>query len=116
MSTDTPPADGPATNEALAADLIGLRNALTTPEAVGRALTYFVLTETVRRGKQIDANTIELPMTITTTIDRPATHSDSSHSTTTETCVHHAISLFGHEVVGWSECHTTHGSGSVHMG
>ena len=115
MSTEPPAYTASATNDALAAELVRLRNASTTPEAVGRALTYFVLTETVRRGTQIDANTFELPMTVRTTIERPATDAGGTHSTTTETCVHHSISLFGHEVLGWSECHTTHGSGSVHM-
>ena len=114
MSTEAPRGTGP-TNEALAADLVRLRNALTTPEAVGRALTYFVLTEAVTRGKQIDANTFELPMTVTTTVERPATDSGGTHETTTETCVHHSISLLGHEVVAWTTCHTTHGSGAVHM-
>lgn len=115
MSTAAPP-DEPNVNEALAADLVRVRNAVTTPEAVGRALTYFVLTEAVKQGKQVDSNTFELPMTVTTTVERPATDSGGMHSTTTETCVHHSISLLGHEVVAWTTCHTTHGSGSVHMG
>ena len=116
MSTESSSGTDRTTNEALATDLVRLRDALTTPEAVGRALTYFVLTEAVRRGKQIDANTFELPMTVTTTIERPATDSGSAsqpaHHTMTETCVHHALEVFGVEVVAWTTC-TSH-SGSVH--
>jgi len=116
VSAEGTSSTAPTTNEGLAADLVRIRNSITTPEAVGRALTYFVLTEAVTRGKQIDANTFELPMTITTTIERPATDSGSTHETTTETCAHHSLSILGHEVVGWTECHTTHSSGGVHLG
>ena len=39
------------TNDALAADLVSLRNSLNTPETVGRALANFVLTEAITRGR-----------------------------------------------------------------
>jgi len=89
------------TNEALAADLVSLRNSVNTPETVGRALANFVLTEAITRGTQVDANTFELPMVVTTKIDRR--ESDSS----TTVCTHHGISVLGTEVIGWDSCTTT---------
>lgn len=105
METPTGPAtpDGVEgrTNAALAADLVSLRNSLNTPETVGRALANFVLTEAITRGTQVDANTFELPMVVTTKIERRDT--DSS----TQVCTHHGISVLGVEVIGWDSCTTT---------
>ena len=100
---------GPATpegaegrsNEALAADLVSLRNSLNTPETVGRALANFVLTEAITRGTQIDATTFELPMVVTTKIERQ----DTDETTTVTT--HHSISVFGVEIIGWDSTTTT---------
>jgi len=89
------------TNEALAADLVSLRNSLNTPETVGRALANFVLTEAITRGTQVDATTFELPMVVTTKIERRDTDS------TTTVCTHHSISVLGTEVIGWDSCTTT---------
>jgi hypothetical protein len=103
------PSTGPGTpegvqgksNEALAADLVKLRNSLTTPEVVGRTLANFVLTEAITNGTQTDANTFELPMVVTTKVERRDT--DSS----TQVCTHHSISVLGVEVVAWDSCTTT---------
>ena len=103
---DSPGPAGPdgvegRTNEALAADLVSLRNSLNTPETVGRTLANFVLTEAVTRGTQVDATTFELPMVVTTKIERQDTDS------TTTVCTHHGISVLGTEVIGWDSCTTT---------
>lgn len=103
------PSTGPGTpegvqgksNEALAADLVKLRNSLTTPEVVGRTLANLVLTEAITNGTQTDANTFELPMVVTTKVERRDI--DSS----TQVCTHHSISVLGVEVVAWDSCTTT---------
>ena len=103
MSSQKPPMpDGtPDTpNEALASDLIAIRNSLNTPETVGRALANFVLTEAVTQGTHVDADTFDMPMTVTTTVVRP--ESDE----TTVVCSHHSITVGGHELIGWHSCHT----------
>ena len=105
MEAPTGPAtpDGPEgrTNDALAADLVSLRNSLNTPETVGRALANFVLTEAITRGTQIDATTFELPMVVTTKIERQDTDATTATVTT-----HHSISVFGVEVIGWDSTTT----------
>jgi|tagenome__1003787_1003787.scaffolds.fasta_scaffold20973345_1 hypothetical protein len=89
------------TNEALAADLVTLRNSLNTPETVGRALANFVLTEAIAQGTQVDATTFELPMVVTIKIDQRDTDSR------TTVCTHNSISVLGVEVIGWDSCTTT---------
>ena len=89
------------TNDALVADLVSLRNSLNTPETVGRALANFVLTEAITRGTQIDATTFELPMVVTTKIERQDTDA------TTTVTTHHSISVFGVEIIGWDSTTTT---------
>jgi hypothetical protein len=54
MSSSTDPTAPPedSAKDALAAELIRIRNRLTSPEEVGGALSYYVLTEAVRRGSK----------------------------------------------------------------
>lgn len=103
MSSEGPPMpDGTpdSPNAALATDLIAIRDSLNTPETVGRALANFVLTEAVAQGTQVDADTFDMPMTVTTTVVRP--ESDRA----TVICSHHSITIGGHELIGWHSCHT----------
>jgi hypothetical protein len=104
MSSEGPPMpDGApdSPNMALATDLIAIRNSLNTPETVGRALANYVLTEAVTQGTQVDADTFEMPLTVTTTVVR-----SKSEDVTTVICSHHSLTIGGHELIGWHSCHT----------
>jgi hypothetical protein len=99
-------------NDDLEPVVVDLGVLLKHPDTMNRALRHFVMTRWV--AALADAGLLDVSASLPLGTQVVPTKSSKNDDGTTTDCTSHHFSLFGHEVVSWSSCHTGSSTGSGH--
>lgn len=107
MPTD----NGPTASQsaAIAADLKAIGDRIRSPEGLGRAVIEFALTNATTMGT-LNGDILEIPAVATVSLPPPtppmAADEPTGTFTEVETCHEVCISVLGHHLYCWTQCHT----------